>query len=138
MDTQQESKLTFKKLMPRKLLLAGMPFFVAGALVATGINGTNPLRANDTVATEHNQVLESPAMPSSFAQLADQLSPSVVNVRVTKVMQTGFQGPQMHGNPFGDQFGDFFNRFFEQMPKSMPGSGKIINEKSRAKKPCFA
>ena len=132
MDTQQESKLTIKKLMPRKLLLAGMPFFVAGALVATGINGTNPLRANDTVATEHNQVLESPAMPSSFAQLADQLSPSVVNVRVTKVMQTGFQGPQMHGNPFGDQFGDFFNRFFEQMPKTHPsqgaGSGVIISE----------
>ena len=132
MDTQQESKLSIKKLMPRKLLLAGMPFFVAGALVATGINGTNPLRANDTVATEHNQVLESPAMPSSFAQLADQLSPSVVNVRVTKVMQTGFQGPQMHGNPFGDQFGDFFNRFFEQMPKTHPsqgaGSGVIISE----------
>ena len=131
-DTQQESKLTIKKLMPRKLLLAGMPFFVAGALVATGINGTNPLRANDTVATEHNKVLESPAMPSSFAQLADQLSPSVVNVRVTKVMQTGFQGPQMHGNPFGDQFGDFFNRFFEQMPKTHPsqgaGSGVIISE----------
>lgn len=135
MDTQEKSKLSIKNLRPRKLLLAGIPFFVAGALVATGINGTNTLRAGDTVAPEHNQVIESPSLPLSFAELADRLSPTVVNVKVTKVLQTGFQGPEMHGAPFGDQLGDFFGRFFEQMPQTPrgypsqgAGSGVIISE----------
>jgi serine protease Do len=131
-DNQQKSKLSIKNLRPRKLLLAGMPFFVAGALVATGINGTNTLRAGDAVTTEQSRAIETLSVPSSFAELADRLSPAVVNVKVTKVMQTGFQGPETHGSPFGDQFGDFFNRFFEQMPRTTPsqgaGSGVIISE----------
>ena len=132
MDSHKQSTLSIKNLRPRKLLLAGLPFFVAGALVVTGINGTSTLRAGDTVGTEQNKAIEALPMPSSFAELADRLSPAVVNVKVTKVMQTGFQRPEMHGTPFGDQFGDFFNRFFEQMPRTNPsqgaGSGVIISE----------
>lgn len=135
MDTQEKAKLSIKNVRPRKLLLAGIPFFVAGALVATAINGTTTLRAGDTVAPGHNQVIESPSIPLSFAELAEQLSPTVVNVKVTKVMQTGFQGPEMHGTPFGDQFGNFFERFFEQLPQTPrthpsqgAGSGVIISE----------
>ena len=132
MDSQRNSKLSIKNLRPRKLLLAGIPFFVAGALVATGINGTSTLRAGDTGAIEQSKAIEALPMPSSFAELADRLSPAVVNVKVTKVTQTGFQGPEMHGTPFGDQFGDFFNRFFDQMPRTYPsqgaGSGVIISE----------
>lgn len=135
MDTQEKAKLSIKNVRPRKLLLAGIPFFVAGALMATAINGTTTLRAGDTVAPGHNQVIESPSIPLSFAELAEQLSPTVVNVKVTKVMQTGFQGPEMHGTPFGDQFGNFFERFFEQLPQTPrthpsqgAGSGVIISE----------
>jgi serine protease Do len=132
MDTQEKSRLSMKNLGPRKLLLAGLPFFVAGALVATGITGTGSLRAGDAVATEQSHAVEALTIPSSFAELADQLSPTVVNVKVTKVTQAGFQGSEMHGTPFGDQFGDFFNRFFEQMPRTNPaqgaGSGVIISE----------
>lgn len=135
MDTQERAKLSIKNVRPRKLLLAGIPFFVAGALVATAINGTTTLKAGDTVAPGHNQVIESPSIPLSFAELAEQLSPTVVNVKVTKVMQTGFQGPEMHGTPFGDQFGNFFERFFEQLPQTPrthpsqgAGSGVIISE----------
>ena len=135
MANHDKSKLSIKHLGPRKLLLAGLPFFVAGALVTTGFHGTKTLRAGDTVAAEQQKVIESPAMPRSFAELANNLSPTVVNVKVTKVVQTGFQGPEMHGSPFGDQFGDFFGRFFEQMPqgpRSHPsqgaGSGVIISE----------
>lgn len=135
MANHDKPKLSIKNLRPRKLLLAGMPFFVAGALVATGFNGTRTLSAGDTVAAEQNQVIESPSMPTSFAELADKLSPSVVNVKVTKVAEATFQGPEMHENPFGGQFGDFLGRFFEQMPqgpRSHPsqgaGSGVIISE----------
>ncbi len=131
-DVQKRSKLLLTRLKPRKLLLAGLPFFVAGALVATGINGTSTLRAGDAVITEQRGAIESMSMPSSFAELADRLSPAVVNVKVTKVMHTGFQGSDMHGTPHGDQFGDFFNRFFGQMPRNYPsqgaGSGVIISE----------
>ena len=111
MAIQDKPKLSIKHFGPRKLLLAGIPFFVAGALVATGFNGTRTLSAGDTVAAEQNRVLESPSMPTSFAELADKLSPSVVNVKVTKVAQAAFQGPEMNGNPFGDQFGDFLGQF---------------------------
>ncbi|MBT8329451.1 MAG: DegQ family serine endoprotease [Desulfofustis sp.] len=132
MDNQQKFRLSLTRLKPRKLLLAGLPFFVAGALVATGLNGTSTLRAGDAVSTDQSRAIESPSMPSSFAELAHRLSPAVVNVKVTKVMQTGFQGPELHGTPHGDQFGDFFNRFFGQMPRNHPsqgaGSGVIISE----------
>ena len=76
MEDQKRSKFSISRFKPRKLLLAGMPFFVAGALVATGINGTNTLRAGDTVATEQNSGIESLSIPSSFAALADRLSPA--------------------------------------------------------------
>ena len=70
-------------------------------------------------------------MPSSFAELADNLSPTVVNVKVTKIEKATFHGPQMPEGPFGD----FFGRFFKEMPQ-MPrnhrtqgaGSGVIISQ----------
>ncbi len=135
MANHHTSKVSLRHSGAKKLLLAGMPFFVAGALVATGFNGTRALNAEDSVAAEQTPVVETVSMPTSFAELADKLSPSVVNVKVTKVVQAGIQGPEMGGNPFGDQFGDFFGRFFEQMPqtpRSHPsqgaGSGVIISE----------
>jgi serine protease Do len=70
-------------------------------------------------------------MPSSFAELADKLSPTVVNVKVTKVEQTSYQGQHFQGDPFGD----FFGRFFEGMPQGPKnyrsqgaGSGVIISK----------
>ena len=69
-------------------------------------------------------------MPRSFAELAGNLSPTVVNVRVTKIEKASVHGPQI---PDG-QFGDFFEKFFKGMPQ-MPenhrtqgaGSGVIIS-----------
>ena len=87
MANHDKSKLSIRHLGPRKLLLAGIPFFVAGALLATGFHGTKTLSAGDTVAAE-NRVIESPAMPTSFAELADNLSPSVVNVLSGRVSRS--------------------------------------------------
>jgi len=135
MGNHHRSKVSIKHTGAKKLLLAGLPFFVAGALVATGFDGTRPLNASDAAAVEQTRALESASMPASFAELANRLSPSVVNVKVTKVVQAGLQNPGMHGNPFGDRYGEFFDRFFEQMPQgpgSRPaqgaGSGVIISE----------
>jgi serine protease Do len=71
-----------------------------------------------------------PAMPGSFAELAERLGPTVVNIQVAKVASVA--GPQGFQDPDGP-FGEFFERFFrDQMPHPGPrrmqgsGSGVII------------
>ncbi|MHB8910528.1 MAG: DegQ family serine endoprotease [Syntrophales bacterium] len=72
--------------------------------------------------------------PLSFADLAEKLKPSVVNISTTKTVRSGgFRSPFGQGMPF-DRFGgdDFFERFFGDIPqrefkqKSL-GSGFIIS-----------
>jgi serine protease Do len=73
--------------------------------------------------------------PLSFADLAEKLKPSVVNISTTKTVRGGgFRSPFGQGSPFDRNFGgdDFFERFFGDMPqrqfkqKSL-GSGFIIS-----------
>jgi serine protease Do len=72
--------------------------------------------------------------PQSFADLAERLAPSVVNIRVTKVervMGPGLMGPEGFGPdaPFGELFRHFF-RNMPQRPREFrqqgAGSGFII------------
>jgi serine protease Do len=113
------------------LMAVGLPFLVAGLLMASGLNWTKPSLAEDLTSGPHVSTSSPPVIPSSFADLADKLSPTVVNVKVTKVEKVAFQGPQIPEGPFGD----FFERFFEEMPR-MPenhrtqgaGSGVIISK----------
>ncbi|HYL80534.1 MAG TPA: DegQ family serine endoprotease, partial [Candidatus Acidoferrum sp.] len=74
--------------------------------------------------------------PASFADLAAKLSPSVVNIKVTKVEKAegpGFMGPEGFGpdSPFGQFFGQFF-RDMPQGPREFrqqgAGSGFIISK----------
>jgi len=73
--------------------------------------------------------------PFSFADLAEKLKPSVVNISTTKTVRSGvLRSPFGRGTPFDRNFGgdDFFERFFGDMPqrqfkqKSL-GSGFIIS-----------
>ena len=74
-------------------------------------------------------------VPESFTQLADQVSPSVVNIRTVKTAKgagPGFQ--RFRRNPWGkeDPFHDFFERFFgDELPHDFKqqglGSGFIID-----------
>jgi serine protease Do len=77
----------------------------------------------------------SPAQtPSSFADLAEKLKPSVVNISTTKIIRGGGGRFPFEGSPFRRYFGgdDFFERFFGDLPqrdfkqKSL-GSGFIIS-----------
>lgn len=71
--------------------------------------------------------------PNSFADLAERLLPSVVNISTTQVEQSNeqvqrFQAPP--GSPFGDYFREFFdrNRPENQAPRATSlGSGFIID-----------
>ena len=73
-----------------------------------------------------------PEAPGSFSQLAKDISPSVVNISVVKIVKGRQMAPSM---PFGpdDPFRDFFDRFFgDQMPRDFKqrglGTGFIIDK----------
>ena len=115
----------------RNIMAVGLPFLVAGLLIASGLQWARPSAAGEVDDSGPVTLAAPPAMPSSFAELATTLSPTVVNVRVTKIEQAAVGGNQL--SP--DQFGDFFGRFFQgmpQMPNNRPtqgaGSGVIISK----------
>ncbi len=75
-------------------------------------------------------IANSKAVPESFADLADKLMPSVVNISTTQTVRTTtnqfpFQFPP--GSPFGEMFKDF-ERPTERKASSL-GSGFIIDTK---------
>ena len=76
-----------------------------------------------------NFLYQAKAVPSSFADLADKLMPSVVNISTTQTVRTSsnqfpFQFPP--GSPFGEMFKDF-DRPTERKASSL-GSGFIIKD----------
>ena len=74
--------------------------------------------------------------PDSFANLADNASPAVVNIRTVKTVKGGGQVfKQFHQRPFqkNDPFHDFFDKFFgderqRQYKQRSLGSGFIIDQ----------
>ena len=70
-------------------------------------------------------------MPASFADLAEKLMPSVVNIATTQTVVTrsnpfpNFQFPP--GSPFEDMFKEFGTP--QERPSAALGSGFIIDEK---------
>ena len=86
-----------------------------------------------TLALVLAQAISARALPQSFADLADKISPAVVNITTSTVVEQG-TGP-MPMVPEGSPFEDFFKRFQDQMPEgSRPrrstalGSGFVISE----------
>ncbi|HKL65080.1 MAG TPA: serine protease, partial [Roseovarius sp.] len=86
-----------------------------------------------TVALLLAQAVAARALPQSFADLADEISPAVVNITTSTVVEQG-TGP-MPMVPEGSPFEDFFERFRDQMPESdrprrssALGSGFVISE----------
>ena len=75
----------------------------------------------------------SKSAPDSFADLAEQLMPSVVNISTTQTVKTTsnsnpfpFKFPP--GSPFGEMFKDFENQQPTERKASALGSGFIIRE----------
>jgi serine protease Do len=104
---------------------------IAGLFIAANLNWTNPLSAKTEISSSGLGI-------PSFADLAQSVSPAVVNISTTKTVRGGgrvfdfFMGPRGRRNPMDD----FFDKFFgEEQPhpreykqKSL-GSGFIIDEK---------
>lgn len=100
------------------IVLAFFTLLAAGVVAGGTVNATAP-----------------PMVPQSFTELAESVSPAVVNIRTVKTIKGG--GPvfrHFQRGPFGqdDPFGDFFERFFgeeqqrEHKQRSL-GSGFIID-----------
>lgn len=96
---------------------------VAGVLIATGLDITS-----DTSAAKP------PAMvPASFTDVAQIVSPAVVNISTEKIIKPSDRSLRQFQSPFGkdDPFHDFFERFFGDMPRRefkqrSLGSGFIV------------
>jgi serine protease Do len=106
------------------LVATAAVFLFAGMLAASSFGTTRHAQA----AAQYQGAVS--GLPS-FANLAEALGPSVVNIRVTKVQKTdGPDMPDLQNSPFGDMFKGFFGDM-PQTPKeyksSGAGSGVIIN-----------
>jgi len=116
--------LNTKRFGAKTLSAVAVSLFFAGLLMSSGLNWTAP-----SVAESQPTVMpvggDQPTMASPFTALAKQLTPAVVNIKVSKVEKTGFPGPNVPEGPFGG----FFNhpQFRENRPVQGAGSGVVIN-----------
>ncbi|MFO8083088.1 MAG: DegQ family serine endoprotease [Desulfobacterales bacterium] len=110
-----------KKIIPKLYVFIVALFF---AVTFTGITTANA------------KSVAPPMVPQSFTELAEEVSPAVVNIRTVKTIKGG--GPvfrHFQRNPFGEQdpFRDFFDRFFgeehqQEYKQRSLGSGFIIDK----------
>jgi serine protease Do len=106
-----------------------LSFLLAGLLVASPLHLTTHSEAG-VPASAPLASAATPGAPGSFADLAQKLGPTVVNIKVTKVEKVGFS----QESPFPEgPYGDLFKRFFREMPRHPEsyrmqgaGSGVII------------
>ncbi len=131
MNKQVQTEGKRKRYGVKGLLALGLPFFVAGVFVTSGVNGIHSSVAGDVGKGTQTATSIQTTIPSSFAELADKMSPTVVNVKVTKVAKTDFPGHHFQRGPSRN----FFDRFFEGMPEQPrnyrtqgAGSGVIISK----------
>jgi len=130
MSLRTRENLKLKRYGKKEMGMVAISFLIIGLMVASGLNLTGTSIAEEYAPGVQAPELTSREMPGSFAEISEKLSPTVVNVRVTKVEKVGFDHPTMPEGPFGE----FFERFFKQMPQQPEGrrsqgagSGVIIN-----------
>lgn len=118
------TNLNQKRFGIRTLSVVAVSLFLAGLLVSSGMNWTAPSVAGNEATTAPISS-DQPAVSSPFTNLAKELTPSVVNVKVSKIEKAGFPGM----NPPDGPFRDFFNlpQFRQNRPVQGAGSGVIIN-----------
>lgn len=119
-----------RRVRARTVISVALSSLFAGLLMASSVPWT-PMSVAQGLDQKATRVVGTSAVPNSFADLAERLGPTVVNVQVTKVAPVGdVQGiPDMDGPA-----GEFFQRFFrDRMPQREPhrmqgsGSGVIIS-----------
>ena len=113
-NTQGETR----PLLARGALAAAVTLALA---VGGGVAAQSITPANSPASPTGAAAVVAPAMPS-FADVAERVSPAVVNVTVVAGETTPARGPRNRpALPEGVPMDEFFRRFFEQ-PGSPPGS----------------
>ncbi|MEM9782333.1 MAG: trypsin-like peptidase domain-containing protein, partial [Pseudomonadota bacterium] len=106
---------------PRKRVAGVVPACLLGVVLALPLAGA-ALAPSAAVAR---------AAPESFADLAEELSPAVVNISTAQTVDDAERGQRQlpPGNPFNDLFRDFFDRNRPQGPREVEslGSGFVIS-----------
>lgn len=77
--------------------------------------------------------LNSQEFPGTFADLVEELMPSVVNISTTQIVEDQYRSPEFQfppGSPFEDLFRDFFNKEGQKKQRKATslGSGFVIDE----------
>ena len=114
----------------RALASVALSSLFVGVLVTSGMQWT-PLSLAQGGRQQIAPVAGTAAtagLPTSFAALAEQLGPTVVNIQVTKVAPAGdFSGIPTPEGPSGELFRRFFrDRMPQQQPHRMQGSGSGV------------
>jgi serine protease Do len=117
------NSLTNRRFGIHTIALTALLFLLAGFVMSARFSMFGSAVADSAAIqpqTSAKSFVESP-----FTPLAEKLTPSVVNVKVTKLEKADFSFQQMPGNPFGE----FFNnpRFQQNRPVQGAGSGVIIS-----------
>ena len=106
--------------LPMRLAAVGIIIFFAGLFLTADLYAAVPAKM----------------IPESFSELAEMVSPSVVNIRTVKTIKGGGRVFRHFRSPFekDDPMRDFFDRFFGQdqqrdFKQRSLGSGFIIDEK---------
>src|SRR2546426_6566681 len=99
--------ITARRFGARTVMAVAVASLLVGLLMASSLPGTGASAAQDSRQSAQLSTAAS-TLPGSFAELAERLSPTVVNVQVTKVAQVGaFPTPEGPEGPYGE----FFRRF---------------------------
>jgi len=130
MFQQLKQLISSRRFGARTLASVALSSLFVGTLVASSVQWT-PTSVAQGLGQKAALTAGAATTPSSFADLAEQLAPTVVNVQVTKIAPVG----DLPGMPeFDGPSGEFFQRFFrDRMPQQRPhrmqgsGSGVIIS-----------
>lgn len=117
------------------LALVGLISLIFGVMLSARLDIMSQTSAEELWMEGRPTVVStvSTLRPDSFAEIARQADPAVVNISTTQVVKHPQMGPQFR-SPFEDFFGDeFFDKFFGDEPKrefrsQSLGSGFIINK----------
>ena len=118
------NKLGSKRFGMTTLIGVAFSFLVGGFLASADLSGIPHAKAEPPASQSQNS-FDQPVAESPFASLAGKLTPSVVNVTISKVEKTGFGPGEGQWGPFEE----FFNQrnFPSNRVVQGAGSGVIIS-----------
>lgn len=123
---------SIKKRLRAGTIMAVATVFILGGLIMSGAVERISSAAPGPAAVQAQSGQELPGIHSPFTALAEKCTPSVVNVKITKVEKTGLGEMQIPWGPFRDFFNNPQFPQFPQFPHDRTvqgaGSGVIISK----------